>query len=98
MSEDLVVPAFASEAEEAEWWYANREDHAAKFSQALADGRVKVNDAARRLAAAQNLMTLHLDKEEITKARSLAERRGMEVASYLKLLVQQALERESQGA
>jgi len=96
MSEEPSIPAFASETEEADWWYEHREEHAARFSQALADGRVKVNDAARRVAAAQSLMTLNLDRDEISKVRALAERRGMEVASYLKLLVHQALERESQ--
>ncbi len=35
---------------------------------------------------------------DISKARELAERRGMEVASYLSLLVHEALEREAKVA
>jgi hypothetical protein len=37
MSDNFEVPAFASEAEEAEWWFANRDRTAEWMEQALAE-------------------------------------------------------------
>ena len=98
MSERRQLPHFASESEEADWWYENREKHAEDFVQAIAEGRVTRNGLKKRLEAARAMTTIALDTEDVSKAKALAERRGMEVASYLQLLVHEALEREEQSA
>jgi hypothetical protein len=36
-----AVPAFASEAEEAAWWYRNRNSHDAEFVAALRNGQAR---------------------------------------------------------
>jgi hypothetical protein len=92
MSETRKIPAFTSESEEAEWWFQNRDRHAEEFVQAMEQGRVQRGGLSRRLAAAD--LTLNLNSDDLLKAKTLAERRGMEVSSYLSLLVHLALERE----
>ena len=89
------LPPFASEAEEAAWWYENREKHAAEFVQADKDGRLKVNIAAKRLARAQGRISLKLETEEKRQAAEFAGRRGMTVEMYLHHLVHEGLERET---
>ncbi len=98
MNETRKLPAFASEDEEADWWYDNREKHAEEFLQAMAEGRVKRGGLAQRLAAAKALTTIDLDTSDISKAQALAEKHGMEVTTYLKQLVHEALEREDKTA
>jgi hypothetical protein len=95
MSDVKHLPAFRSEEEEADWWYDNREQHAEDFVRAMAEGRVKRGGLAQRLAAARGIPMLDLPADDISRARELAERRGMEVATYLSLLVHEALEREA---
>jgi hypothetical protein len=95
MSEPRILPAFASEKEEADWWYENREKHAEEFLQAAAEGRVRRGSPAVRQAVARNLNALHLDAETVNAAKQLAALRGMEVQNVLKLIVKEALERES---
>jgi hypothetical protein len=41
MIEQPSIPNFSSEAEEAEWWYANREWLTQEFLQAAKEGRLK---------------------------------------------------------
>ena len=38
--EKLVIPKFSSEAEEAEWWYQNREALAEEFARAESKGKL----------------------------------------------------------
>ena len=98
MSEPRILPAFASEEEEANWWYDNREKHSEEFVRAFEEGRVKRGTLARRVAAAQGLPVLDLNEDDISRARLLAEQRGMPMANYLNLLVHEALEREAKLA
>ncbi|QHN05075.1 hypothetical protein FTO74_18245 [Granulicella sp. WH15] len=96
MNKKQELPAFKSEAEEAQWWYDNREARGEEFAQAIREGRTSRNTLADRIAAAS--ATIRLDPEDIATARAIAERRGMEVTTYLKQLVHEALEREDKTA
>jgi hypothetical protein len=98
MSERIALPAFQSEAEEADWWFENREQHAEAFVQAMAEGRVKRTNLAQRVARARGVPVIDMEAEDISKAQELAQKKGMEVASYLSLLVHEALEREAKQA
>ena len=91
MSEKLQLPAFASEAEEATWWYDNREAHAEEFAKAIREGRARRSTLAQRLAEAR---AIDLDPEDETKARQIATNRGMDYKTYLKHLVHEALAQE----
>jgi hypothetical protein len=97
-SDELIVPKFGSEREEAEWWDANP-DFALKILQrAEAEGRLGNGSVARRMAAldAAKEAALKLDATDITLASKLAERRGIEREAYLKELVHTALLKEAE--
>jgi hypothetical protein len=54
-----VIPAFASEAEEAEWWYTNREAHGEQMLAAVRCGEAQVltNEKLReRIAASRRVL------------------------------------------
>ncbi len=90
------LPAFASEAEEAQWWFDNRERHAEEFGQAMREGRVSRGAMLRR--GLERTHSIDLDPEDFTQAQALAERKGMRYQTYLRMLIHEALERESKLA
>lgn len=94
MSDELTMPRFASEDEEADWWYDNREALAERFEKAYREGRVEVNGLKRRVAALRGVPLVDLSTEDVPAAYALADRKGMELISYLRLLMHEALERE----
>jgi transcription elongation GreA/GreB family factor len=47
MADQLRIPTFASEAEEAEWWYNHRDEIAKAFADAAARGELRTGSAAR---------------------------------------------------
>ena len=47
---DLKLPKFATEAEEAKWWYDNRELVSEEFQKAAKEGRLRRGGVARLLA------------------------------------------------
>ena len=89
--EKLKIPKFENEADEANWAYENREGLATVFLQAAQEGRVK----QRGVTPAT---TIRLAPEDISRARTLAERRGLRYQTYLKMLIHEALEREERLA
>jgi hypothetical protein len=88
------LPSFASEEEEANWWYENREKHDEEFARAFDEGRVKRGGAVQRLAAAQKAANLTLATEDAMLAVVVAEEKGVEVQTYLKRLIHEALLKE----
>jgi len=77
---DLKVPAFATEAEEAKWWYDNRDKVSGEFEKAAKEGRLG-RGGIRRLFAEKGIpfkepnpapipsTTIRLDPEDIAIAR-----------------------------
>jgi hypothetical protein len=90
------LPAFKSEAEEAQWWYDNREAHAEEFVRAIDEGRV-----TRGAMAARGLIrtpSIQIDPEDLSRAKTLAEKKGILYQTYLRVLIHDALEREAKMA
>jgi len=97
---DLKVPKFATEAEEAKWWYDNRELVSEEFQKAAKEGRLRRGGVARLMAErgiplpqpqALPTTTIRLDPEDISKARVQAAERGLRYQTYLKMIIHEAL-------
>lgn len=97
---DLKIPKFATEAEEAKWWYDNREQVSDEFQKAAKEGRLG-RGGVRRLFADRGIpfpepcplptTTIRLDPEDIAKARVQAAERGLRYQTYLKMIIHEAL-------
>ncbi|HEV2325717.1 MAG TPA: hypothetical protein VGS10_17335 [Terracidiphilus sp.] len=97
---DLKIPKFATEAEEAKWWYDNEELIADEFEKAAKEGRLK-RGGIRRLFAEKGIpfkepkltptTTIRLDPDDIALARKQAEKRGLRYQTYLKMIIHEAL-------
>lgn len=96
MAEEFRVPVFASEADEARWWFENQDRLAVEFEQAEAQGTLGRGAAERK--GNTPTTTIRLDPSDISKARLLAEQRGLRYQTYLKMLIHEALEREGRIA
>jgi len=107
---DFKVPRFATESEEADWWFDNREMLSDEFQKAAAEGRLK-RGGVQRLLAERGIAvpqpqplpttTIRLDPEDIAKARVQAAERGLRYQTYLKMIIHEALraaEKTSQTA
>ena len=93
--ETLKIPKFENEADEANWLFENREGLAA-FLQAAQEGKVRQGTLKQRGITPPT--TIRLAPEDISRARTLAERRGLRYQTYLKMLIHEALEREERLA
>ncbi len=99
---DLKVPAFATEAEEAKWWYDNRDKVSEEFEKAAKEGRLG-RGGIRRLFAERGIpfkepspaptptTTIRLDPDDIAIARVQAAERGLRYQTYLKMIIHEAL-------
>lgn len=93
---EMEIPKFDNEADEANWLYGHREALAAAFLQAAQEGRVGQGTLKQRGAAPPT--TIRLGPEDVSRARALAERRGVRYQTYLKMLIHEALEREKKAS
>jgi predicted DNA binding CopG/RHH family protein len=94
--ETLKIPKFENEADEANWLFENRERLANAFLQAAQQGQVRQGTLRQRGVTPPT--TIRLAAEDISRARSLADRRGLRYQTYLKMLIHEALEREERLA
>ena len=90
-----TLPKFATEAEEAAWWFENREKHDVEFEQAFLEGRVRKSSIAQRLIAANKGLILMIPSPDAVTAAHLADQKGVEVREYLATLIHKALEQET---
>jgi hypothetical protein len=98
----LKIPSFATEAEEAKWWFENEDKIADEFEKAAKEGRLG-RGGARRLFAEKGIpfpeskttpiptTTIRLDQDDIAKARVQAAERGLRYQTYLKMIIHEAL-------
>jgi len=98
-----VVPKFSSEAEEAEWWYRNRDMISRGLKEAAEAGELKVLTRERlreRLQASANSrnITIRMQEGDIERVRRLAEKKGIGYQTYMKILLREALDREDRKA
>jgi hypothetical protein len=99
IDDELKMPKFASEAEEAEWWFKNPDFVLEVLKRAKAEGRLGHGTVARRMAQqeAAKSTTIRLDTGDLALAKQQAERKGLRYQTYLKMLIHEALRREEQG-
>ncbi|MGP8253177.1 MAG: hypothetical protein ACLQHF_14195 [Terracidiphilus sp.] len=99
---ELKIPKFATEAEEAKWWFDNEDLIAGEFEKAAKEGRLRTG-GIRRLFAERGIpfpeskpaplptTTIRLDPEDIAEAREQAAERGLRYQTYLKMIIREAL-------
>ncbi|MBI3895648.1 MAG: hypothetical protein HY313_06925 [Acidobacteria bacterium] len=95
-----IVPAFATEAQEAEWWYENRKKLDKDLIEGAGSGQLKVLDRgmlAARLSRsrAAKTISIRLPESDLELARSQAASRGLPYQTYIKSLLHQALAEQS---
>ena len=99
---DMKVPNFATEAEEAKWWFENEDMLLEEFKKAAKAGTLG-HGGARRLFAERGIpfpeakttptptTTIRLDPADIAAARVQAAERGLRYQTYLKMIIHEAL-------
>ena len=100
LKSDLRIPKFATEAEEAKWWFENDGLIFKEFQKLAKEGRLG-RGGARRLFAEKGIpfkepkptptTTIRLDPDVIAKARVQAAARGLRYQTYLKMIIHEAL-------
>jgi predicted DNA binding CopG/RHH family protein len=102
-----TVSAFASEAEEAAWWFENRKSHDREFAAAVENGEAQVLSAEQlreRIAASKaktpaHVISLRVPEADLAMARRQAEQKGLPYQTYIKSLLHETLaEREKRKA
>ena len=94
MAKLVVDQTFETEADEARWWAANQDLIAQKIDEAAADGTLGRGTVAKR--GLTPTTTIRLSTEDISRARTLAERKGLRYQTYLKMLIHEALSKEEE--
>jgi len=94
--EKRILPDFESEAEEADWWFNHQDEILGDFEQASKEGRLLRGSAAR--VSALPTTTIRLDPADIEMARTLAEKKGLKYQTYLKMVIHEALLKETKAA
>ena len=100
------VPTFASEAEEAAWWYKNRDAHGAQLRAAVNSGEAQSltkQTLLERIAASRKtpaqVVALRIPQADLALARKQAEEKGLPYQTYIKSLLHETLaEREKRHA
>lgn len=93
-----IVPAFATEAEEAEWWRKKRNTHGKELlaavrggdAQVLTKERLRERIAASRKAASP-VVALRIPEADLALARKQAEKKGLPYQTYIKSLLHETL-------
>ena len=99
-SDELKMPKFASEREEAEWWDNHPEFILQELERAKAEGRLGHGTVKRRMdaiEAAKAGTTVTVDSGDLKLAAELAERKGIERELFLKELIHSALLKEKES-
>ncbi len=94
-----AVPNFATEAEEAKWWYENRNLHGKQMLAAAEKGGAQVLTKAKlqeRIAASKKAATpvvsLRIPAADLALARKQAEHKGLPYQTYIKSLLHETLQ------
>jgi predicted DNA binding CopG/RHH family protein len=93
-----TVPAFATEADEAEWWYKNRNVHGKQLLAAVKSGEAQVltrEKLRERIAASRKppspVVALRIPQADLDLARKQAEEKGLPYQTYIKSLLHESL-------
>ena len=97
-----IVPAFATGAQEADWWYRNWKKldqdlvEAARAGELQALGRKTLMARVARSRAAR-VVSIRLPESDLELARLQAAKKGLPYQTYIKSLLHQALEQQSKS-
>ena len=100
MAKKLVIPAFASEAEEARWLDRHKKLIEREIERRIREGTGLSFQEAAEIARRRTPLkpvTIRMHSEDLAAARSLAASRGIGYQTYIKLLLREALQREAKG-
>lgn len=96
--EKRPVPTFATEAQEAQWWFDNRETHGGQLRAAVRSGEAQVltpemlhqriETSAKRATLA---ISLRIPEADLALARKQAEAKGLPYQTYIKSLLHETL-------
>ena len=93
-----IVPKFATEAEEADWWYENRHIHDKEFLAAIRSGEAQILTKEKLLARIEAskkkpvpAVALRIPEADLTLARKQAGEKGLPYQTYIKSLLHEAL-------
>ena len=95
-----IVPAFPTEAQEADWWFKNRRKLDKDLGEAARAGELTVLDRKtllRRVARskASRVISIRLPESDLEAARLQAAKKGLPYQTYIKSLLHQALEQQA---
>jgi len=101
-----MAPTFATEAEEAEWWFKNRNIHGKQLLAAVKRGEAPVltkDKLLERLAASRRtpapVVALRIPQADLDLARKQAGEKGLPYQTYIKSLLHETLvDRERRNA
>ena len=101
-----IVPTFATEAEEADWWYKNRNIHGKQLLAAVKSGEAQILTKEKllaRIAASKKrpapVVALRIPAADLALARKQAEEKGLPYQTYIKSLLHETLaQREKRRA
>ncbi len=100
-----IVPAFATEAEEADWWYQNREAHGKDLLAAVKSGEAQILTREKLLARIEAskkkpapVVSLRIPQDDLLLARKQAERKGLPYQTYIKSLLHETLVKREKKA
>ena len=101
-----IIPAFATEAEEADWWYKNRNRHGKQLRAAVKSGQatpLTKQKLRERIAAAKKtpavVVALRIPEGDLALARKQAGQKGLPYQTYIKSILHETLaQREKRKA
>ena len=97
-----IVPAFPTEAQEADWWYKNRKKLDKDLVDAARAGELKVLDRKTLLkrvarSKAARVVSIRLPESDLELARLQAAKKGLPYQTYIKSLLHQVLEQQAKA-
>jgi hypothetical protein len=98
----LDIPDFASEREEAVWWYDHRDEVSDEMAEAVANGTIRsvrqmlLED--HNLVFADAYLSLPMSAEDMSVLRRIAESQGLEVDELMSKVLTDFLHQAQQAA
>ena len=93
----ITVPKFGSEAEEAKWWDAHMGDVESNLVEGIRKHTAKRGGPLRAIQERRESknITIRVALADIERARVLAAGKGIGYQTFMKILLKEALDRES---
>jgi predicted DNA binding CopG/RHH family protein len=91
--ERIVVRKFKTEAEEAQWWYDNRDKVEDALINAMDNGSIRRGTTQRLTseARASRNVTIRMVEADLDLARKQAKEKGLPYQTYIKSVLHEAL-------